>query len=787
MADVTGTRRVRMVGAEHWTDNPEQELLAVAIGGDTYAVHERIAVDTARVRLYLRDDEDAEAAVRELPGQLVRDIRVFLLIEPGDGSDVADGLLAWRLALPVDDPATGGFDELPALLDRLAGAAAALAVVEAAAEPVVEPAAAEAVEAVAAEDEPLAVVEDAAPLALVEDDAPLADVVALPVVEEPVAEEHHLLAPVLAVVPHGDEPVLPEALQHEMFLPEPLEDVAPVEDVPLLAPVDDEPVPDADVVPLLAPVDDVVDSMDTVDEVPVLAPVDDVVVEPVVLEPVAEPVDEAVVEDLVDDVPALAPAEDVPVLAELAVLSELAADEPEVAQVEAVEEVSAVEERAPLDVVEAEEIWEVAPLESVDPFALPAEHAFPLEADESAVEAVEDDVVDVLPEPEIVESVVDADVEVPEAPEAVEAVEPVIDVVDEPAAEAEVVDAVVEEADAEVAETDAVEAVEAVDAVDTVGEEPVGEEPVVDPRDAAWAGVGLVVAGPTPACSAHDRDDVCAVPAEVVWQSPAGVAWSCAWHWPSTMSGHVHAEVGAVRHPGGWATWRDGDGVALARQAADLFADAARGFDKPVARPLVALDALDDMLRRLPEDVRGAVLLWAIAVTNPEWDVDAVAAHGRAALEHAQALGRAIAWPDELYFQEQAAPAPIVSELAEGEEPEPPAIDGDRLFAEGNMLAAAGDLRGAAKSWAEAAEGADHALAMRALGDLARSRDDLKTAEEWYGRAAFLNEPTSMTRIGVIYVQKGQPERAGEWLRRAERFGDAEATTHLQELAGASV
>ncbi len=44
-----------------------------------------------------------------------------------------------------------------------------------------------------------------------------------------------------------------------------------------------------------------------------------------------------------------------------------------------------------------------------------------------------------------------------------------------------------------------------------------------------------------------------------------------------------------------------------------------------------------------------------------------------------------------------------------------------------------------------------------------------------------------MTRIGGIYVQKGQPERAGEWLRRAERFGDAEATTHLQELAGASV
>ena len=66
MAHVAGTRRVRMVGAEHWTDQPEQELATVEAGGDTYAVHERAAVDSARVRLVLAAGEDAAAAAREV-------------------------------------------------------------------------------------------------------------------------------------------------------------------------------------------------------------------------------------------------------------------------------------------------------------------------------------------------------------------------------------------------------------------------------------------------------------------------------------------------------------------------------------------------------------------------------------------------------------------------------------------------------------------------------------------------------------------------------------------------
>jgi TPR repeat protein len=102
------------------------------------------------------------------------------------------------------------------------------------------------------------------------------------------------------------------------------------------------------------------------------------------------------------------------------------------------------------------------------------------------------------------------------------------------------------------------------------------------------------------------------------------------------------------------------------------------------------------------------------------------------------------------------------------------------LFARGTAFAAAGDRRAAQQAWAEAADEHNHALSMRALGDLAGDRDDPKTAEEWYGRAAMLNDTPSMNRIATILEGRGQHDRAAEWLRRAARFGDEEAARRLQ-------
>lgn len=730
MAHVAGTRRVRMVGAEHWTEQPEQELATVEAGGDTYAVHERAAVDSARVRLALAPGEDAAAAARELHGEVVRDVRIFRVVGAAD-AEAAEALPEWRLTLPaLDDPE---HDPLPGLIARLAGAAAVAPAVDEAV--VVDEA--EAVDV--AEDQSVVAVAVAADAAadaadaVVPVDAVDADVVVEPVVEAaeslPESAEVPLLeplpeAPALAVVPAllAATPALEPVIPVQTFLPadEPV--------VPALVPVADEP----------APLEDV----ETVADEPVAEDV-------VALDPVAEPAELAEVVEVAD-----------------------AADVVETPEVVEVVEVAAVAEVA--------EVVEVAPEASFDdvfedPFAVPAEAVMPLEADDVAVA-----------EPEVVAEVVETPVEAvaPVEADVVESAAPVE--ADEPEVVAEVlgvaaVAAVAEEPVAEVVE--AVEVDADVDEVEAV--EPEAVEP--DALDGAWAAVAAVVAADRPACSTVDRDGACAAAADVVWQTPAGAAWACAWHWPSTMSGHVGAEVGAVHQVDGWTTWRDADSVTLAREAADLFAASARTHDKPVARALVALDTLDDMLRRLPDDVRGAILLWAVAVTNPEWDVDAVAQHGRVALERAQSQGRAVAFPDELYFQEQALRAPI---SPTGDEPPveeaAPQIDGDQLFAQANAAAEAGDVRTAKRLWTDAAEGADHALSMRALGDLAQDSDDIKTAEEWYGRAAFQNEPTSMTRIGMIYLKKGQSERAAEWLRRAARFGDDEATTILAGLVPAT-
>jgi len=568
MAQLSGTRRVRMVGAEHWTDVPERDLPTLVVGADTYAIHERRCVDSARVRLVLADGEDAAAALRDLPGELVRDVRVFRLVD--SSAEVVEALPEWRLTLPpLDDPE---HDPLPALVTRLSGWT-----------PPVE---------------------------------------APEVVEEP--------------TPVVDDVVAPE--------PQPAPPVEEVSDVAELEAGDDG--------------------------VPALEP-------------------------LVVFVP-----------------------EPEVVS------------EAPLTA------------ESLDPYAVPAETSFPTEAEH----------VDVAP-----------------------ALEPVAGVPVEAVALATMQDAPQPSADGDGAPDVAAEQVA------DVPEEPA--EP--DPRDLEFAPTAAVLEAGSPVCAALDREGGCASAADVVWQTPAGASWACAWHWPSTMAGHAGAEVGAVKHEGGWTTWRDGDSVELARRGADLFVASAREHDKPVSRPLVALDALDDMLKRLPDDLRGAMLLWSIAVTNPEWETDVVVEHGRVTLEEVALEGRAVAYPDELYFQEQAAIAPIIP-VGHDAEGEPPAVDGDRLFAQGNAAAASGDLKAAASFWTQAADLADHPLAMRAMGDLTRSRDDLKGAEEWYGRAAFLNDAPSMTRIGTIYIQKGQSDRAAEWLRRAARFGDEEASRHLESLVAAT-
>jgi TPR repeat protein len=258
------------------------------------------------------------------------------------------------------------------------------------------------------------------------------------------------------------------------------------------------------------------------------------------------------------------------------------------------------------------------------------------------------------------------------------------------------------------------------------------------------------------------------------------------------MAGYPCAEVGAVRgaDAASWATWRDGDSVDLARQAADLFADAARGHGSPVARALVALDRLDEMLASLPDDLRGAVLLWSISVTNPEWEVAAVVEHGRVTHELTVADGRAVSYPDELYFQQHVVSAPISPAAADGDAPAPveSGISGEALFARGTAFASAGDRHAAQQAWSEAAEEHNHALSMRALGDLSADREDLKTAEEWYGRAAMLNDTPSMNRIATLLEGRGQTERAAEWLRRAARFGDEEAARRLQgDVVAASV
>jgi len=526
------------------------------------------------------------------------------------------------------------------------------------------------------------------------------------------------------------------------------------------------------VVPVLEPVvpDEVVEAVEPVEAVEAVPSL-----EPVVAEAPADPPPFVLPEGLVlPEEPALEPelpALDVPAL-EVPVL-EVPALEPEAAEDDGREALAAAAAAAALIAVEA-------PAEdpAEDPFALPEDSALPVEA----VELVEP----VAVEPETIE---------PEANEAVE-----VEAVEIQAAEVEAVEDVAATAEIPVV-ADQVEAAEVAEAVaeepEVVAEEPevveaVAEpepepEPEPDPRDLAFAPTAAVVAVGRPTCAAVDREGPCSAATDVIWQTEAGAAWACAWHWPSAMAGYPGAEVGAVHAAGAWSTWRDGSSVDLARQGADLFAEAAREHGH-VARPLVALDRLDEMLKSLPDDLRGAILLWSIAVTNPDWDVAVVAEHGRATHELVVAQGRAVAFPDEIYFQQDVAHAPISPVGGEAEQAPAASASGESLFARGTALASAGDLRGAAQAWTEAAESHNHAPSMRALGDLSSDRDDHKTAEEWYGRAAMLNDTSSMVRIATLLEGRGQQERAAEWLRRAARFGDEEATRRLQNqgVVGAS-
>ena len=661
MALESGMRRVRMVGAEHWTDTPERELATIAAGGDTYAVHERVCIDSARVRLVLAEGEDVSAALREVYGEAVRDVRVFRLVD--SPADVVEGLPEWRFTLPlVDDPA---HDPLPGMIARLAGAAPAPVEVSDATE---------------------------AP------DLQTADV------QEVVAEDVPALEPVLAEAPVLEAAVLePE--------PEPVAEPLAVDDVPVLEPIADEP---------------------SLEQPPFVLP------EGLVLP------EEPAVDVLAAEVPVL----------ETPALEVAAADEPQDAGHEALAAAAAAA---------------VAAVPVEDPYAVPAESALPIEAVEP-VDAVDADPVEL------------------EAVDAVDAETVELEVVDAVAAEPVVEDSVeaVEAVGAPV-EDSAEEPVEAADVVEAVVETAPEPEPEPDPRDLLFAPTAAVLAVGRPTCAAFDREGPCSAASDVVWQTEAGAAWACAWHWPSAMAGYPGAEVGAVHAAGAWSTWRDGGSVDLARQGADLFAEAAREHGH-VARPLVALDRLDEMLKSLPDDLRGAILLWSIAVTNPDWDVAVVAEHGRATHELVVAQGRAVAFPDEIYFQQEVAHAPISPVAGEADTAAAAGPTGESLFARGTALASSGDLRGAAQAWTEAAESHNHALAMRALGDLSSDRDDLKTAEEWYGRAAMLNDTSSMVRIATLLESRGQQERAAEWLRRAARFGDDEAVRRLahQGVVGAS-
>ncbi len=192
MALESGMRRVRMVGAEHWTETPERELPTIAAGGDTYAVHERICIDSARVRLVLAEGEDVAAALREVYGEAVRDVRVFRLVE--GGGDVVEGLPEWRLTLPLSDDAV--HDPLPGMITRLAGAVA----------------------------EPQPVVEESVAVEPILAEAALIEV---PVLEVPVLEEPVLEEPALLEAPADVVPVLEPADAVPTLEPEPEHEPAP--------------------------------------------------------------------------------------------------------------------------------------------------------------------------------------------------------------------------------------------------------------------------------------------------------------------------------------------------------------------------------------------------------------------------------------------------------------------------------------------------------------------------------------------------------------------------------
>lgn len=675
MALESGMRRVRMVGAEHWTDSPERELPTVAAGGDTYAVHERVCIDSARVRLVLAEGEDVAAALREVYGEAVRDVRVFRLVD--SPAEVVEGLPEWRFTLPLTDDVE--HDPLPGMIARLAGAAPVAAA---------EPEAAHD----AAEQEGVAVEPEAIEPEAVE---PEAELKAVPLLEPVVEDALPALEPVAEAAAEAPADPPPFVLPEGLVMPE-------------------EPAPDVEVPALEAPAPEV-----PAFEVPVLEA------------PAPEP-----------------PSSEAPVLE----LEAPAAEE---------------DGRDALAAAAAAAALVVADAPAEDPFALPEESSFPVEA----AEQVEAEAVDVLPPADVAEPG-DVLAETAEIPVVADAVDGTV----EPAEAVAAADAAAEP------EPEAGEEPEAVEA--PAEPEP---EPEPDPRDLAFAPTAAAVAAGRPTCAAVDREGPCAAASDVVWQTEAGAAWACAWHWPSAMAGYPGAEVGAVHTAGAWSTWRDDSSVDLARQGADLFAEAAREHGH-VARPLVALDRLDEMLKSLPDDLRGAILLWSIAVTNPDWDVAVVAEHGRATHELVVAQGRAVAFPDEIYFQQDVAHAPITPAGADAEPAPVASTSGESLFARGTALASAGDLRAAAQAWTEAAESHNHALSMRALGDLSSDRDDPKTAEEWYGRAAMLNDTSSMVRIATLLEGRGQQERAAEWLRRAARFGDEEATRRLQNqgVVGAS-
>jgi TPR repeat protein len=98
--------RVRIEDGEAFTDRPVQDLPILAVGGRYYAVYDRYCIEGDRMRVMLRPDEDPHEALRSMPGTLVRDIRVLLLVPDGTGG-VPVGRVIDRFSVPAHDLVAG--------------------------------------------------------------------------------------------------------------------------------------------------------------------------------------------------------------------------------------------------------------------------------------------------------------------------------------------------------------------------------------------------------------------------------------------------------------------------------------------------------------------------------------------------------------------------------------------------------------------------------------------------------------------------------------------------------